>query len=129
LIFYANSWSWIIGATVLLGINQGLTWSMTITAKLDIAAPRERGLANGLNEFFGYIAVAAAGLATAWLAERIGSRPALLFFGAAVIIPALGIALALVRETRPAELPTDARPSFWSIIHASWRDRRLLAIC
>ncbi|HKB60864.1 MAG TPA: MFS transporter, partial [Gallionellaceae bacterium] len=74
LVYFAPSWSWIVAATVLLGVNQGLTWSMTQTAKLDITRADQRGLTIGLNEFAGYVGVAIAGIVTAYLAGALGAR-------------------------------------------------------
>ena len=74
LVYFAPSWSWIVAATVLLGINQGLTWSMTQTAKLDITRSDQRGLTIGLNEFSGYIGLALALPLTAYLATMLGAR-------------------------------------------------------
>ena len=71
LVYFAPSWSWIVAATVLLGINQGLTWSMTQTAKLDITRADQRGLTIGLNEFSGYVGLALAGIITAYLATML----------------------------------------------------------
>ncbi len=67
-------WNWIVAATLLLGVNQGLCWSMTQTAKLDITKAEERGLVMGLNEFSGYVGVASAGILTAYIAEALGAR-------------------------------------------------------
>ena len=99
LIYVAPDWSWIVAATVLLGVNQGLAWSMTQTAKLDLAEPGERGLTIGLNEFAGYIGVAAAGVITAYAAEAFGARLALLVFGLVVILSALLLTLIYVKDT------------------------------
>ncbi|MDO9023771.1 MAG: MFS transporter, partial [Zwartia sp.] len=101
MIWYAPNWSWIVAATVLLGVNQGLTWSMTQTAKLDITRMQERGLTMGLNEFAGYVGVALAGIMTAWLATKLGPRQALLIFGLIVILSALVLTQLWVRETLP----------------------------
>jgi MFS family permease len=101
MILFGPSWTWIVLAMILLGINQGLTWSMTITSKLDLTRDDQRGLANGLNEFFGYFAVAVAGVATAYLSARFGARTGLFVFGMATVIPALTMAALLVQETRP----------------------------
>jgi MFS family permease len=79
LIYFAPSWNWIVLATVLLGINQGLTWSMTQTAKLDITRADQRGLVIGLNEFSGYFGVASAGVLTGHLASMLGARSGLLW--------------------------------------------------
>jgi MFS family permease len=96
---YAPSWNWIVAANVLLGINQGFAWSMTVTSKLDIVRADERGLATGLNEFAGYGGVALAGLVTAYLAASVDPREALFAFGLAVIVLALVSALLFAKET------------------------------
>ena len=86
LIMFAPNWGWIVAANVLLGANQGLCWSTAIVMKVDLVGPRRRGLAIGLNESSGYLAVAGAALATGYLAAQYGLRPApfLLGLGAAV---------------------------------------------
>ena len=101
MIGFGPNWSWIVAATVLLGINQGLTWSMALTSKLDLTRPDQRGLTNGLNEFCGYFAVAIAGIVTGYMSDAFGARIGLLIFGLSAIVPALAIALLLVRDTRP----------------------------
>src|SRR5579859_7737025 len=75
ILMFAPSWSWIVGANLLLGMSQGLTWSTTVIMKIDLVGPRQRGLAMGLNEFSGYIAVAGSTLLTGWIAARYGLRP------------------------------------------------------
>lgn len=100
-----GGWNWIVAATILLGVNQGLTWSMTLTSKLDLTRPDQRGLTNGLNEFCGYFAVAIAGVVTGYLSDWLGPRIGLLIFGLAVILPALAVAIMLVHETRAAQIP------------------------
>ncbi|MGH2694708.1 MAG: MFS transporter [Actinomycetota bacterium] len=99
LLMWAPSWGWIVGANALLGINQGLTWSTTVVMKIDLAGPRRRGLAMGLNEFAGYLGVAVSAAASGFLASRYGLRPEPLFLGIAVIGLGLGISLLAVRET------------------------------
>jgi MFS family permease len=89
LIYFARDWNWIVAATVLLGVNQGLTWSMTQTSKLDLALPDQRGLAIGLNEFSGYMGVAIAGIVTGYAAAALGARPGLLLFGLFVVVLAV----------------------------------------
>jgi MFS family permease len=101
MIWLAPNWGWIVAATVLLGVNQGLCWSMTQTAKLDITRPDERGLTLGLNEFSGYVGVALAGVLTAYAAEALGARLGLLVFGVAVIGLALVLTQVWVRDTLP----------------------------
>src|SRR5688572_8579790 len=75
LLMYAPTWNWVIAANVLLGVSQGLTWSITVIMKIDLTGPRQRGLAMGLNEFAGYMAVAGSAFATAWIAAGYGLRP------------------------------------------------------
>ena len=101
IILVAPSWGWIIAANVLLGINQGFCWSMTVTAKMDIIKPSERGLATGINEFAGYGGVALAGLVTGYLASAFDPRTSLFVFGAAVIAMALAAAVLSFTETLP----------------------------
>lgn len=96
---YAPSWNWIVAANVLLGINQGFAWSMTVTSKLDIVLPEERGVATGFNEFAGYGGVALAGLVTGYLASEYDPRLSLFVFGLSVILLALIGALLFSRET------------------------------
>lgn len=99
MIGFASSWNWIVAATVLLGINQGLTWSMTQTASLDLTLAKERGLTLGLNEFSGYVGVALAGIVTAYLATQLGPRQGILIFGTSVIVLAIFLTLVGVKET------------------------------
>jgi len=101
LIYFAPSWSWIVAATVLLGINQGLTWSMTQTSKLDITRADQRGLTIGLNEFSGYVGLALAGIITAYLATMLGVRIGLLVFGLTTILLAILLTLLWVKDTLP----------------------------
>ena len=88
ILWQAQDWSWIVVATLLLGINQGLCWSMTQTAKLDVTRADERGLTMGLNEFSGYLGVAIAGILTAYAATWLGPRTGLLAFGMVVVVTA-----------------------------------------
>ncbi|MCP9969466.1 MFS transporter [Actinomadura madurae] len=100
LLIWAPSWGWVVAANVLLGINQGLTWSITVIMKIDLAGPARRGLAMGLNEAAGYLAVAATAMATGWLAAEHGLRPAPFLVGAAYAALGLGLSTMLVKETR-----------------------------
>jgi MFS family permease len=99
LVMWAPSWSWIVFANVLLGINQGLAWSTTVIMKIDLVGPKQRGLAMGLNEFAGYIAVALAALSTGYLAQAYGLRPQPFYLGIAFAALGLGLSVALIRET------------------------------
>jgi MFS family permease len=96
---YAPSWGWIVAANVLLGVNQGFAWSMTVTSKLDIIRPEQRGVATGFNEFAGYGGVALAGLITGYLASDFDPRWTLFVFGLSVILLALISALLFSKET------------------------------
>jgi MFS family permease len=149
LVYYARSWSWIVAATVLLGVNQGLAWSVTQMAKLDITRPDERGFVIGLNEFAGYLGVAIAGVATGYAATMLGPRAGLLWFGLAVIGLALCMTWLAIAETLPwahaaagnvesvsgGPRPCGAagerkRPSLREVfLLVSWRDRRMAALC
>lgn len=149
MIWYAPNWNWMVAAMVLLGINQGLTWSMTQTAKLDITRLEERGLTLGLNEFSGYVGVALAGIITAYMAAHLGPRQGLLIFGLTVIVLALLLTQLWVRDTLPWALAEAAkhapgtsqtlRPRYPTAISAtpttgeifalmSWRDKRMMAL-
>jgi MFS family permease len=150
LVHFAQSWSWVVVATVLLGVNQGLTWSMTQTAKLDVTRADQRGLVIGLNEFSGYLGMAIAGIATGYLANVLGPREGLLWFGSAVIGLAIVLSWLSVAETLPwarDEVKRDAtagacafRPRYPKGVSErptaaemfalmSWRDRRMAALC
>ena len=132
LLMVAPSWSWIVAANVLLGINQGLTWSITVVMKMDLAGSRRRGLAMGLNEFSGYLAVGLSAAASGALAARYGLRPEPLFLGLAIVALGLGISGLFVRETSGhAELENDrgAPRSFREVARlTSFADARLAAI-
>jgi MFS family permease len=99
LLIWAPSWGWVIVANVLLGLNQGLTWSVTVIMKIDLVGPARRGLAMGLNEAAGYVAVAVTAMATGYLAESYGLRPAPFLLGAAYAALGLGLSTLAVRET------------------------------
>src|SRR5207249_2533720 len=100
LLIWAPTWGWVIFANVLLGLNQGLTWSTTVIMKIDLAGPVRRGLAMGLNEAAGYGAVAATALATGYIAAHAGLRPEPFFLGLAYAALGLGLSTVAVRETR-----------------------------
>lgn len=150
LIYFAPSWSWVVAATVLLGIHQGLTWSMTQTAKLDLTRADQRGLVIGLNEFSGYLGVAIAGIGTGYLATMLGPREGLLWYGSAVIGVATVLSWLAVAETLPwardevnrhamagttvfqprYPIPVSERPTTTEMFALmSWRDRRMAALC
>jgi MFS family permease len=99
LIAVAPSWTWIVAANVLLGINQGLAWSMTVVMKIDLVGPRRRGLALGLNEAAGYGGVALAAGLTGWLAAEFAARDVLVVVGAVIAVVAFLISVVFVRDT------------------------------
>jgi MFS family permease len=99
LLMWAPSWSWVLGANVLLGISQGLTWSTTVIMKIDLAGPERRGFAMGLNEFAGYFAVAGSALATGFIAQTWGLRPEPFYLGVGYVAIGGAISLLLVRDT------------------------------
>lgn len=101
LLIWGPAWAWIVLANVLLGISQGLTWSTTVVMKIDLVGPTRRGLAMGFNEAAGYAAVAAAALATGYLADAFGLRPAPFLLGVAFAALGLGVSAVFVRETQP----------------------------
>ena len=100
MIMWAPSWAWVVAANVLLGMNQGLAWSTTVIMKIDLAGPRQRGLAMGLNEFAGYLAVALSALGTGYIAAAYGLRPEPFYLGLGFVALGLGLSLVFVRETR-----------------------------
>ena len=149
MIMYAPSWGWIVAATVLLGVNQGLAWSMTQTSKLDLTTADQRGLTIGINEFSGYFGVAVAGVITGYLATAYGPREGLMIFGLVVVALAGLFTLLWVKDTLPWALaegkkhaaglmtgptpryPTNisAKPSTWEVFTLmSWRDKRLASV-
>ena len=149
MILYAPSWGWIVAATVLLGVNQGLAWSMTQTSKLDLTTADQRGLTIGLNEFSGYFGVAVAGIVTGYLATAYGPREGLMIFGLTVVALAGLLTLLWVKDTLPwahaegkkhaAGLMTGPKPRYptnisdkpgtWEVFTLmSWRDARLASV-
>jgi MFS family permease len=97
----APSWGWVVGANVLLGLNQGLAWSMTVTMKMDLVGPARRGVAMGLNEAAGYLAVAGAAYLTGAVAERYGARPEPFYLGIGLAAAGTALSALLVRDTAP----------------------------
>src|SRR5260221_5230037 len=100
LLIWAPSWGWIIAANVLLGVNQGLTWSTTVIMKIDLVGPERRGSAMGINEAAGYGALSLTALATGYIAQHAGLRPEPFFLGLVFAGLGLGLSTLFVRETR-----------------------------
>jgi MFS family permease len=99
IVLYAPSWWWIVGANALLGVHQGLAWSTTVIMKIDLVGARRRGLAMGLNEFAGYVAVGAAALASGIVATRFGLRAGPAYFMLATALTGLFLSIFFVRDT------------------------------
>ena len=135
MIMWGPSWDWVIAANALLGINQGLAWSMTVIMKVDIVGPKSRGLAVGLNEFAGYLAVGITAFLTGYIAERYGLRPAPIYPGVAYVILGTALSILVVRDTRAhvrLEMAASGEPAatlgFRDIFAlTSFRDRNLFA--
>lgn len=141
LLIWAPTWSWVVFANVLLGVNQGLTWSLTVIMKIDLVGPRLRGTAMGLNEAAGYGAYAIAAWATGAIAEAAGLRPEPFLLGIAFAVLGLGLSAVFVRETadhvavertaysrqpRAHDQDLTARQIFRI---TSWQDRSLSSAC
>lgn len=134
-LIFAPSWEWIIGANALLGLNQGLAWSMTVNMKVDLVGPSRRGLALGLNEAAGYLSVAAAAFATGVIADNYGLRPEPFYLGIIFAACGLGLSVLFVKDTRPhvavetAQHEVKATTALSSAFaQTSWRDTRLFGI-
>ncbi len=131
LLIWAPDWRWVIFANVLLGLNQGLAWSSTVIMKIDLVGPARRGLAMGLNEAAGYLAVAVTALASGAIAAEAGLRPAPFFLGLAYAGLGLGISVVFVGETRGhARLEPSIQPALsWRtvFVRTTIRDRSLSA--
>jgi MFS family permease len=136
LLYWAPTWGWVLVANVLLGLNQGLAWSATVVMKIDLVGPRDRGLAMGLNEAAGYLAVAAAALGAGYVASTSGVGPEPFLLGIAFALAGLALSVFAVRETSGhAELESllggssEQHPGLWEVIRrTSWADRNLSAV-
>ena len=100
MLIYASSWNWIIAANILLGINQGLTWSSTVVMKIDLVGEKDRGFAMGLNEFAGYLALAAVAFLTGWIANNYGLRPYPFYVGIGIAVIGLLLSWLFARDTQ-----------------------------
>lgn len=133
ILMYAGSWNWIILANVLLGINQGLAWSANVIMKIDLAGKKDRGLAMGLNEFAGYLAVGVVAFLTGWIASEYGLRPYPFYLGIGLAGAGLILSVALVIDTEPwvhlESASTEHKKSesslFWK---SSFTDKNLFSV-
>ena len=136
LILWAPSWWWIVGANALLGINQGLAWSTTVVMKIDLVGPMRRGLAMGLNEFAGYVAVAVAAFGGGLAATSFGLRAGPAYLGVAICGAGLLLSLAFVRETsahvdleESRRASVTAKPRLAQLVRQSlWPDAGLFSV-
>lgn len=132
MLIYATDWNWVIAANIFLGINQGLAWSSTVVMKIDLVGGKDRGLAMGLNEFAGYIALAAIAFATGWIAHEYGLRPYPFYIGIGIAVVGLLLSWIFVKDTKRHVL-LEARAStipklsniFWE---TTWQHRNLGSI-
>lgn len=127
LLIHAPSWDWVVFANLLLGINQGMCWSTTVIMKIDLVGPGSRGLAMGLNEFAGYLAVAMSAWLTSYLAGSYGLRPVPFYSG--IVFSGVGLLLSAfaIKETRShAERESQLHSTFKSPVPVSFRQIFLL---
>jgi MFS family permease len=129
ILMYAPDWNWIIAANVLLGINQGLTWSSTVVMKIDLVGEKQRGFAMGLNEFAGYIAVAIVAFLTGWIASEYGIRPYPFYLGIGLVIMGLVGSIFFIRDTKhhvAKETISNTIPRLKNIFwDTTWKDKNL----
>lgn len=132
ILMYAAHWNWIIFANVLLGVNQGLTWSSTVVMKIDLVGEKHRGLAMGLNESFGYFSIALVAFTTGWIASEYGLRPYPFYQGVAFVVLGLLISIFFIKDTAKhvaSENKTNTvkplKNIFWD---TTWRDNNLGSI-
>lgn len=136
IILWAPAWWWIVAANTLLGINQGLSWSATVIMKIDLAGPRQRGLALGLNEFAGYLAVALAAMGSGYLGASHGLRAGPAYLGLGIAVIGLMLSAIFVRETsehaalEQGTSPVQDSPTSLQLIrHSLGSDRRFFTVC
>ncbi|MHB2028478.1 MAG: MFS transporter [Acidimicrobiales bacterium] len=137
LIIFAQSWWWVVLANVFLGVNQGLTWTMAVTAKIDLVGPVNRGLAVGIDESAGYIGVGLGGFGAGLLVSNFGLRPAPYLLALLVVVLGAFVTLGPIKETLPwakleaaSDAPSGARPKLSRIAsYMSYHDKGMLAVC
>lgn len=132
ILMYAPNWNWIIAANILLGINQGLTWSSTVVMKIDLVGEKQRGFAMGLNEFAGYLSVAIVAFLTGWIAGQYGLRPYPFYIG--IVLSLLGFfgSWFLIKDTKhhvakesnSSNIPA-LKNVFWD---TTWKNKNLGAV-
>jgi MFS family permease len=132
LLIYAPNWNWIIVANIFLGVSQGLAWSSTVVMKIDLVGEKDRGFAMGLNEFAGYIALAAVAFFTGWIASLYGLRPYPFYIGFGLAAAGLVLSWLFVRDTHrhvKLEATTSTIPFLKNIFwETTWKHRNLGSI-
>lgn len=140
LLAYGPSWNWIIFSNILLGISQGLAWSMTVNMKIDLVGNKNRGLAMGLNEAAGYGAVGLTALLTGYIASSYGLRPAPFYLGIFYTIAGTALSIFLIKDTKAyavlesktqgiSEHKIEVKPSLWWVFkQTSYKDKNLFSI-
>jgi MFS family permease len=128
-LMFADNWNWIVAANILLGINQGLTWSSTVVMKIDLVGEKQRGFAMGLNEFSGYIAMAIVAFATGWVASEYGLRPYPFYIGVALSLLGFFASWLLVKDTKhhmATETTSSKFPKLKNIFwQTTWKNKNL----
>lgn len=120
ILMLAPNWNWIITANVLLGINQGLTWSSTVVMKIDLVGEKQRGLAMGLNEFAGYLAVAVVAFTTGIVAGKFGLRPYPFYIGIALSFAGLLSSWFLIKDTKHHVAKESSESSIANLKNVFW---------
>ncbi|MGB5242296.1 MAG: MFS transporter [Lutimonas sp.] len=132
MLMYAPSWNWVIFANVLLGINQGLAWSSTVVMKIDLVGEKDRGLAMGINEFSGYLALAVVAYITGMIAQKYGITPYPFYVGIVLSVMGLLLTLSFVKDTRifvHKEQRTNARSKMKNVfLETSFTDKTLSSV-
>ncbi len=129
MLMYADSWSWIVAANVLLGVNQGLAWSSTVVMKIDLVGEKQRGFAMGLNEFAGYLAVALVAFLTGWTAAHYGLRPDPIYIGIFLAFAGFFGSWLFVKDTKhhiAHETTTSKVPKLKNVFwETTWKNKNL----
>ena len=132
ILIYASNWSWVVFANVLLGINQGLAWSSTVVMKIDLVGPRHRGLAMGLNESAGYLAVGGIAFLTGWVAANYGLLPYPFYIGVIIALAGLFFSVFFVKDTVHhvvAETEASSQQELKNVfVDTTWKDPNLGSI-
>jgi MFS family permease len=132
ILMFAPNWSWIIGANVFLGINQGLAWSSTVVMKIDLVGEKRRGFAMGLNEFAGYLSIAIVAIITGWIADNYGIRPYPFYLGFVLVFFGLILSVFFIKDTRhhvAQESTTTSIPQLKNLFkQVTWKHKNLGSI-